>query len=154
MILLIVVSIVAIALYYFLFRGKAVPPICEAVYINDSGYVQNWFGNKQWRPERIVEPSSFEELRTAVQEVYQMNKEGKRMTIRMVGALHSWSACAECDGGVMVRCDKLNRILHVDMNNLTVKVEAGVRLTLIPYHHTNTSSSTFIDLLDPARSIL
>lgn len=121
---LVVGALIIAAIAYFL-RGEDVPPVCEAVYIAD-GVVQNWFGNRRWKPSKILTPASLDELLQIVRDVYRRNQDGEKVTMRMVGALHSWSGCAECDGGIMLRSDKLNKILAVDEENRIIKVEAGV----------------------------
>jgi FAD/FMN-containing dehydrogenase len=121
----VLVGAIIIGILFYLLRGEEVPPVCEAVYI-DHGVVQNWFGNRCWKPSQIVTPASLDELLQLIRDIYRRNKEGERVTVRMVGALHSWSGCAECEGGIMIRGDKLNKVLAVDEQNLIIKVEAGV----------------------------
>jgi FAD/FMN-containing dehydrogenase len=120
------VLVVSAAVWYLISTGNTSRG-SHTVHIDADGTVSNWFGNYKWKPASIREPSSLEELQNLLREVNKTN-EGRqeKLRVRAVGALHSWSAIAEIDGGVMIRTEKLNRVLHVDKENLRIKAEAGI----------------------------
>jgi L-gulono-1,4-lactone dehydrogenase len=83
---------------------------------------RNWTGDQRCLPVRIERPSSRGELVEAVQRASQAG-----LTVRAVGAGHSFTDTA-CTGGVMLRMDRLDRVLGVDREAGLVKVEAGIGL--------------------------
>jgi FAD-linked oxidoreductase len=83
---------------------------------------RNWAGDQRCLPARIERPSSRGELVEAVQRAGQAG-----LTVRAVGAGHSFTDTA-CTGGVMLRMDRLDRVLGVDREAGLVKVEAGIGL--------------------------
>jgi L-gulono-1,4-lactone dehydrogenase len=82
----------------------------------------NWAGDQRCIPARIERPSSRGELVEAVQNATEAG-----LTVRAVGAGHSFTDTA-CTGGVMLRMDRLDRVLGVDREAGLVKVEAGIGL--------------------------
>lgn len=80
----------------------------------------NWASTATCEPERIAEPATEDEVRALVRDA---TAAGKR--VKTVGAGHSWSDAAMTDG-VLVRLDRLNRLLSVDDGVATV--EGGMRL--------------------------
>jgi L-gulono-1,4-lactone dehydrogenase len=83
---------------------------------------RNWAGDQRCLPVRIERPSSRGELVEAVQRATRAG-----LTVRAVGAGHSFTDAA-CTGGVMLRMDRLDRVLVVDRDAGLVKVEAGIGL--------------------------
>jgi L-gulono-1,4-lactone dehydrogenase len=83
---------------------------------------RNWAGDQRCLPVRIERPSGRGELVEAVKRATQAG-----LTVRAVGAGHSFTDTA-CTGGVMVRMDRLDRVLDVDRDAGLVKVEAGIGL--------------------------
>lgn len=82
------------------------------------GKWRNWTGNVRMKPQRIVRPSTLEELQDVV------SKSGK---IRAVGSGHSISTIAFTDQTLMNTQD-LSGILHVDKERQTIKIRAGTKL--------------------------
>jgi FAD-linked oxidoreductase len=83
---------------------------------------RNWAGDQRCIPARIERPAGRGELVEAVQRATEAG-----LTVRAVGAGHSFTDTA-CTGGVMLRMDRLDRILDVDRDAGLVKVEAGIGL--------------------------
>jgi L-gulono-1,4-lactone dehydrogenase len=83
---------------------------------------RNWAGDQRCLPVRIERPRGRAEL---VESVRRATDEGS--TVRAVGAGHSFTDVA-CTGGVLLRMDRLDRLLDVDREEGLVKVEAGIGL--------------------------
>jgi FAD-linked oxidoreductase len=83
---------------------------------------RNWAGDQRCIPARIERPAGRGELVEAVQRATESG-----LTVRAVGAGHSFTDTA-CTGGVMLRMDRLDRVLDVDRDAGLVKVEAGIGL--------------------------
>jgi L-gulonolactone oxidase len=82
----------------------------------------NWAGDQRCSPVAIEHPSTREELGEVVR------RAGERgLSVRATASGHSFSDVALTDG-VMVRLDRLDRVLEVDREAGTVKVEAGIGL--------------------------
>jgi L-gulono-1,4-lactone dehydrogenase len=84
---------------------------------------RNWAGNQVARPDVIAEPASEDELAALVKEAAT---HGRR--VKVVGSGHSFTACALTDG-VLVKLDRMRRIVDVDHQRRLVTVEAGITLT-------------------------
>ena len=82
----------------------------------------NWAGDQHCSPAAIEQPATLEELQAVVRNAAET---GQR--VRAVGSGHSFTEIALTDG-VLVRFDRLDRILDVDRDANTVKVEAGIVL--------------------------
>jgi L-gulonolactone oxidase len=87
-----------------------------------SGGFRNWGGNQRWRPVAVEEPGSVLEV---VEAVGRARAAGQRT--RVVGAGHSFTGLA-CTDGRQMRLDRLDRILAVDREAMTVTVEGGIPL--------------------------
>ncbi|MSO42475.1 MAG: FAD-binding protein [Solirubrobacterales bacterium] len=85
----------------------------------------NWAGDASCRPARIERPANRAELVDAVR---RAAVEGQ--AVRAVGAGHSFGDLA-CTGGVLLRLDRLTRVLDVDRDSHLVKVEAGIGLRVM-----------------------
>jgi L-gulono-1,4-lactone dehydrogenase len=83
---------------------------------------RNWAGDQRCLPARIERPRGRGELVEAV-----ARATGAGLTVRAVGVGHSFTDAA-CTGGVMLRMDRLDRVLGVDREAGLVKVEAGIGL--------------------------
>jgi L-gulono-1,4-lactone dehydrogenase len=83
---------------------------------------RNWAGDQRCIPARIERPAGRGELVEAVQRATEAG-----LTVRAVGAGHSFTDTA-CTGGVMLRMDRLERVLDIDREAGLVKVEAGIGL--------------------------
>jgi len=82
----------------------------------------NWAGDQRCLPARIERPRGRGELVEAVQRATEAG-----LTVRAVGAGHSFTDAA-CTGGLMLRMDRLDRVLGVDREAGLVKVEGGIGL--------------------------
>jgi L-gulonolactone oxidase len=82
----------------------------------------NWAGDQRCLPVRIERPAGRGDLVEAVARAIRTG-----LTVRAVGAGHSFTDAA-CTGGVMIRMDRLDRLLDVDRDSGLVKVEAGIGL--------------------------
>jgi L-gulono-1,4-lactone dehydrogenase len=83
---------------------------------------RNWAGDQVCRPAAIERPASREEL---VEVVTRAGGAGKR--IRASASGHSFTDIALTDG-VMVRLDRLDRVLDADPSSGLVRVEGGIVL--------------------------
>jgi L-gulonolactone oxidase len=83
---------------------------------------RNWAGDQRCTPAAIEHPGTLEELGEVLR---RATGQGRR--VRASAAGHSFTDVALTDG-VMVRLDRLDRILEVDREAGTVRVEAGVVL--------------------------
>ena len=82
----------------------------------------NWAGDQRCSPFAIEHPGTREELGEVIR------RAGERgLRVRASASGHSFSDVALTDG-VMVRLDRLDRVLEVDRDSCTVKVEAGIVL--------------------------
>jgi len=92
----------------------------------------NWAGTHTCLSKGLNLPQNTSEVLEAVKKARAQGS-----TLKAVGAGHSWSDIA-CTQGHMICLDRMNRVLNVDKDDLTVRVEAGIRLKhLIDelYHH-------------------
>jgi FAD/FMN-containing dehydrogenase len=87
-----------------------------------SDEVRNWAGNEAWEPARVEHPTGLDDL---VRLVRRAEAEG--LTVKACGPRHSFSRAAATDG-VQVDTRKMGRILAVSREEMTIEVEAGIRL--------------------------
>jgi hypothetical protein len=80
--------------------------------------VTNWFGDIASHPKVVVEAAS-------VDDIIKILKDPERYPspVRAIGSNHSTAACGVAEGGTIIRMSKMNRIL--DIGKDTVTVEAG-----------------------------
>lgn len=97
----------------FVASGK---PDHEGHYKN--GVWKNWTANYEAKPDRWVEPRSEAELSDTVQNA---------KSLRVVGGGHSFNDSPLCDD-TMVSLDAMGRVLSLDLNARTARVQAGIRL--------------------------
>jgi FAD-linked oxidoreductase len=86
------------------------------------GEWRNWAGDQRCRPAAIETPGSVEELSEVVRRAADHG-----LNVRASASGHSFTEIALTDG-VMVRFDRLNRILEADAATGLVKVEGGIVL--------------------------
>lgn len=86
---------------------------------------QNWSGGVRCTPTRIESPGSTGEV---VDVVTAAARDG--LPVRPVGAGHSFTPLAATDG-VMVRLDRMTRVLHHDPATQRVRVQAGISLHVL-----------------------
>jgi FAD/FMN-containing dehydrogenase len=82
---------------------------------------RNWFGDLVTHPLAVVEARSIEDIVAAVGD-----PERHPSPVRPRGSAHSTTLCGEADGGTIVDTTRMNRILSVDGD--TVTVEPGALL--------------------------
>jgi L-gulonolactone oxidase len=83
---------------------------------------RNWAGDQRCRPAAIETPGSLEELSEVVRRAAD-----RGLKVRASASGHSFTEIALTDG-IMVRFDRLNRILSADAPTGLVKVEGGMVL--------------------------
>ena len=83
---------------------------------------RNWTGDQRCRPVAIERPGTREELAEIVRRAA-----ARGLAVRASGSGHSFTEIALTDG-VMVRFDRLDRVLSADAATGLVKVEAGIGL--------------------------
>jgi L-gulonolactone oxidase len=82
----------------------------------------NWAGDQRCAPAAIERPASVEELSAAVA------RAGERgLPVRVAGAGHSFSDIA-CTDGLLLRLDRLARVLDVDRATGLVRAQAGITI--------------------------
>jgi hypothetical protein len=80
--------------------------------------VTNWFGDLVSHPKVVAEAASVDDLVAILK-----NPANYPSPVRAIGSNHSTERCGIADGGTVVHMSKMNRIL--DVSNNTVTVEAG-----------------------------
>src|SRR5215472_9480167 len=80
--------------------------------------VTNWFGDIASHPKVVVEA-------TTVDDIVKILKDPDRYPspVRAVGSNHSTAACGVAEGGTLIKMSKMNQIL--DIGKDTVTVQAG-----------------------------
>jgi L-gulono-1,4-lactone dehydrogenase len=81
---------------------------------------RNWAGDQQCVPASVERPASVDELQSVVSDASQRGVE-----VRATASGHSFTDIA-CTDGVMVKLDRLNRVLEVDSERRLAKVEGGI----------------------------
>ena len=81
--------------------------------------VSNWFGDLVSHPKVIIDVNSVEEIRAILKDSGSYPS-----PVRAVGSNHSTAPCGVAEGGTLIRM-KMNRIVHIDSDSITV--EAGAR---------------------------
>lgn len=82
----------------------------------------NWAGDQTCSPLEVATPSTVAEVQACVRDAAKRD-----LTVRAVGAGHSFSEAALTDG-VMVSLDRMTGIIDADRSSGLVKVWAGTRL--------------------------
>ncbi|GJJ74150.1 L-gulonolactone oxidase [Entomortierella parvispora] len=83
---------------------------------------ENWARTFRCVPEQYYSPSTEEEI---IKILHLARLSGKR--VKAIGTGHSPSDLA-CTDGFMINTDKLNRFIRADEKELTITVEAGMKL--------------------------
>ena len=81
---------------------------------------RNWAGDQQCVPAAIERPATVDELRAAVGRAVEACR-----PVRAAASGHSFTDIA-CTDGVMVRLDRMDRVLDVDRQAGLAKVEGGI----------------------------
>ncbi|TCZ73213.1 FAD-binding protein [Paenibacillus albiflavus] len=85
----------------------------------------NWSGSAVSTPERIVYPSSIEEISRLV---HESNDQGKK--VRIVGSGHSFTAIVPTDS-ILISLDEMQGIKHMNHYHSIAHVWAGTKLKLL-----------------------
>jgi L-gulono-1,4-lactone dehydrogenase len=88
----------------------------------DRNVWRNWGHNQQCHPAAVESPGSELEVVEAVRRAAAAGQ-----TVKAVGSGHSFTGAA-CTDGRHVRLDRLDRVIAIDEEALTVTVEAGIPL--------------------------
>jgi L-gulono-1,4-lactone dehydrogenase len=83
---------------------------------------RNWAGDQQCVPAAVERPASVEQLQEVVRSASERGQQ-----VRAAASGHSFTDAA-CTDGVMVRLDRLDRVLEVDRGRGLAKVEGGIVL--------------------------
>ncbi|KAG0197736.1 hypothetical protein BGX33_000360 [Mortierella sp. NVP41] len=83
---------------------------------------QNWAQTFRCMPEQYYTPSTEEEI---IKIIHLARISGKH--VKAIGTGHSPSDLA-CTDGFMINTDKLNNLIKVDEKNMTITVQAGMKL--------------------------
>jgi len=78
--------------------------------------VQNWFGNITSSPRVIVEPENVQQISTIMQDAQKYPG-----PVRAIGSNHSTTACGDVEDGTLVSMRKMNRILEIRSDTVTVE---------------------------------
>eukprot|EP00952_Eustigmatos_sp_NYUAD-ZCMA_P010989 44779-Eustigmatos_ZCMA.PRE.1 len=52
----------------------------------------------------------------------------QNLSVKVVGSGHSWTPVGLAEGGIILNLDRMNKILSIDMDKMTVTAEAGIRI--------------------------
>lgn len=80
--------------------------------------VTNWFGDLVSHPKVVADAASVDDIVSIVKDPAKYPS-----PVRAIGSNHSTERCGVADGGTVVQMSKMNRILNV--SNDTITVEAG-----------------------------
>src|SRR5437763_8669179 len=83
---------------------------------------RNWAGDQRCAPAAVRAPASIEELAAAIEEAAR-----RSLGVRVAGAGHSFGDIALTDG-MMLKLDRLCRVLDVDRSSGQVRVQAGITI--------------------------
>jgi L-gulonolactone oxidase len=81
---------------------------------------RNWAGDQQCMPETVERPATVAELQAVVRRAAERGQQ-----VRAAASGHSFTDIA-CTDGLMVRLDRLSRVLDVDREAGLAKVEGGI----------------------------
>ncbi|HVO83086.1 MAG TPA: FAD-binding protein [Syntrophobacteria bacterium] len=84
--------------------------------------IANYDGSVVTSPQKVVRPESVEELQTILRDAEQFPA-----PVRAMGSYHSLTPCAS-SSGTMVSMSGLNRIVHLDTENMRLTAQAGLQL--------------------------
>lgn len=85
-------------------------------------YLHTWGRRHAWNPHTIVCPTTIDELQAVVHKAIKSS-----CKIRPFGALHIFNTLC-CTDSINLDMTKLDKILHIDKENKTVKVLAGIKI--------------------------
>lgn len=77
----------------------------------------NWAQNLEYSAKRILAPESTGEVQELV---------CGALKAKALGTRHSFSEIADCEG-TLISTEKLNRVLEIDRQSMSVRIQAGIR---------------------------
>jgi hypothetical protein len=81
-----------------------------------SSTVTNWFGNITSHPAVVVDAASVDDIVAIVKDPVRYPS-----PVRAVGSNHSTSPCGTADGGTLIRMSKMNAIVEIGSDTVTVQ---------------------------------
>ena len=84
--------------------------------------ITNYDGGIATTPQRVVTPSNVEDLQAAMRDTTRYPS-----PLRPMGSFHSLTPCPASTGTV-VRMERMNRVLRIDAESMTVTAEAGLQI--------------------------
>lgn len=83
--------------------------------------VQNWKGSITYHANSV-------EIVESVDDIVQIVRDSERYPspVRVKGSHHSTTNCVVAEGGTVIDVSRLNRIIDIDVENLTITMQAGV----------------------------
>ena len=88
---------------------------------SDSAW-RNWAGDERCAPAQMRRPRSVEEVQAALREARE-----RGWRVRVAGSGHSFSDIA-CTDGLMLSLENLDRMLELDREGASVRVQAGITI--------------------------
>ena len=82
----------------------------------------NWGSNQVCESKQIVCPASLDDVQDLIKLATQ-----EKEKIRFMGSCHSWSDLV-CTSGYLVNTDKLSKVLEINKEAKTIKVEGGIKI--------------------------
>lgn len=83
---------------------------------------QNWGKTHTWCPKEVLYPKDLTDLRKII-----LDATATHTKIRIAGSLHSMNEL-NVTSGILISTDKLQRVLSIDTQGLTVRVEGGIKM--------------------------
>lgn len=80
-------------------------------------FQKNWAGNLQYNSKQYFQPET-------VEQIQELIKNSKR--VKTLGSRHCFNGIADCDE-THLSLSKMNKMLSVDENSMTVKIEGGAQ---------------------------
>src|SRR5215475_1199707 len=81
--------------------------------------VTNWFGNITSHPAVVVDAASVDDIVAVLKDPQKYPS-----PVRAVGSNHSTSACGTADGGTLIRMSKMNGVVAIGKDTVTVQAGA------------------------------
>jgi len=88
----------------------------------NSKKIKNWDGTQVWLPETVYQPNDEDQIAGLIQRAVE-----NKMRLKAVGSALSWSDIIDMPQNA-IRFGKMDKVLDVDKDKRTVRVQAGARL--------------------------
>lgn len=98
-------------------------PVVESPRPQASAVLSNWAGTIHYRPGALVKPTTIAEVQAIVRDSVRYPS-----PVRAKGSHHSMTGCIVADQGTVLDMTGLDRIIEIDAQRKTLKVQAGARL--------------------------